>query len=507
MPTSGGPLVTTNTWCKILGIAPPQLAIVAEHREANTYALLLVALLEHGEPMTLAEVAARFDEVGIAQRTRALLSLQRCQPARAPVFREGDLYHLDPHHDELALWAFRLSLRPPRFVPVQLQVGEQAPRPSVDAVLTDNELDEAWDGANLLNWSQQRLAVAVLDASGGPLSPAKVVAAVTTRTRWHPLKADTVGFNRRNSAVHVLQDGRWAIAEDASAYRMQARQAVRDRVEMARRQVETRTPPDVMEQRMAESARRRAEHGAALARMSRALLVAFPPARPEAVALLDVGRHEIVTFVGDELAGLPAQLAAFDSLGAVNVRGLLRALEFDHGTRRLAELGPPQKTMKVNQRGRILKITTELLVKGSCGIARPFSDEKKLAAHLAKGDLPRLRDGLEANVKSLYALYEYGRLHGFVRLRWGSIDEMLEAPWSHRDEPRLYNLKESALEMNAPLEVIVGTAPAWEEPWSRVKLVDVQHDRSGWRTMLIDEDGFRIDDDDVQRARHAAMLH
>ncbi len=76
--------------------------------------------------------------------------------------------------------------------------------------------------------------------------------------------------------------------------------------------------------------------------MSRALLVAFPPARPEAAALLDVGEHEITTFVGDELAALPSRLAAYDILGAVDVRGLLRALGFDPGERRLAELEPPR---------------------------------------------------------------------------------------------------------------------------------------------------------------------
>jgi len=81
----------TTDWCQTLGIKPPKLEAVAGHREANTFALLLVALLERGEPMTLADVAARFEEAGIAERPRALFSLQRCQPGRPPVYREGDL--------------------------------------------------------------------------------------------------------------------------------------------------------------------------------------------------------------------------------------------------------------------------------------------------------------------------------------------------------------------------------------------------------------------------------
>jgi len=35
----------TNDWCRALGIEPPTLEAVAHHREANTFALLLVAQL------------------------------------------------------------------------------------------------------------------------------------------------------------------------------------------------------------------------------------------------------------------------------------------------------------------------------------------------------------------------------------------------------------------------------------------------------------------------------
>jgi hypothetical protein len=499
--------MTSNDWCQTLGITPPKLEAVAGRREANTFALLLVALLERGQPMTLADVAARFEEAGIAARSRALLSLQRCKPGRPPVYREGDLYHLDPHDDELDLWVFRLGLRPPKVARTPPKVVEDAPRPEPDTALTVSELDEAWKNASLFSWSAQRLVVAVLDAHGGPLTPAEVVAAVAARTRWHGLEEDAAKFKRRGSAVEVLADGRWAIAADADATVKQARAAVRDRIAVARRYTAMRTDPAVVEQRRAEWEKKRAAHGAELASLSRALLVAFPPARPEAVALLDVGEHAITTFLGDDLSSLPSRLAAFDILGGVDVRGLLRALGFDPGERRLAELGPPQKTKKLNQRGRTLKITTALLVQGSCGIGKPFGDEKKLAEYLAEGNETKLRRRLEADVKSLYALYEYGRLHGAVRLRWGFLDERIPAPWVHRDEPMLHDLERSALAMNVPLEVVVGSAPGWGEPWSRVRVAHVEQDANGWRTWLVDQDGFPIDEDEVQRARLPVALH
>lgn len=79
--------MTNSEWSKVLGITRPSLDKAKEHREANTYALLIVALLERGEPMTLVDVAERFEAVDIANRDSALRSLRRCKPGRAPVYR------------------------------------------------------------------------------------------------------------------------------------------------------------------------------------------------------------------------------------------------------------------------------------------------------------------------------------------------------------------------------------------------------------------------------------
>ncbi len=496
-----------NAWCQTLGITPPKLEAVVGHREANTFSLLLVALLERGEPMILPDVAARFEAAGIAERSRSLLSLQRCKPGRPPVYRVGDLYHLDPHDPELDLWAFRLDLRPPKFARPPVPAVEPTPVVDPDAALTPAELDLAWKDASLTSWSAQRLALAVLDAFGGPRAPAEVVAAVTERTKWHRLTVDPVGFRRRNSAVEVLPDGRWSIAEDAGQALSSARAAVRDRVAQANQRTAMYSTPEDREQRRAESERVRAAHGARLARMSRALIVAFPPDRPQAAALLDVTAHQITTFVGDELPALRARLACYDIIGGVDVRGLLRALEVEPGARRLAELGPPQKTKRLNRSNRTLHITTAMLVQTSCGIDRPFTEEEKLARTLERGQLTKLRSGLEKDLQSLHALYEYGRLHGYVCLRWGRLDERFPASWAHPDEPRLHDLKKTALALDVPLELVVGSAPGWEEPWARLRLAHVERGRDPWELWLVDEDGTPIDDPDVQRARLTVVFH
>ena len=79
---------------------------------------------------------------------------------------------------------------------------------------------------------------------------------------------------------------------------------------------------------------------------------------------------------GEQVAEVPAKLADYDMIVGLDVRALLRTLGFDPGTRRLGELGPAQKSRTLNKRGRKLKITTTLLIQGSCGISRPFGDKQ-----------------------------------------------------------------------------------------------------------------------------------
>lgn len=491
----------SNPWCQTLGIEPPRLEAVAHHQEANTYARLIVALLEHGEAMTLAEVAGRFARAGISDPDDALHALSHCKPGRPPVYRDGDRYYLDPHDDELDLWVFRLGLRPPKQTPSPRVVTPPPPLPPPNVAVTRDELSEAWKNASLRAWSDQRIALAFLDTAGGPAEPAEVAAFVRDCTQYELFSQAAPQFERQGCPIAVLQDGRWALAANAEDALVAMRRAVRARLETARRWASVHTAPAVVAQNIDVLRRQHFEHGEALAKLKRALVIAYPTKVPRAVALLDVGTHTIETFVDGELASVPERLAAFEIIGGIDIRALLRELRFDPGDRRLAELGPPQKTKKLNRQGRTLKITTAMLVTSSCGISRPFGDPAKLDSYLATGAISKLRARLEANVKSLDAMYEYGRLHGTVRLRWGFLDEYLSAPWVARDEPTLHDLKQKALEANEPLEVVVGSAPGWSDPWSRVQQVRVVNSPTGWRTALIDSAGVEINEDEVQRAR------
>ena len=135
----------------------PRVEDAKSSPDANCYSLLLVALLERGEPITLEDVAVRLAAAGVAQSPGdALASLKRCRPARAPICRDGNHYALDPHDDEVSFWLFRLGLRPPRVAPLKVVGSAPDPLPSPDHRLTVANLNEAWRDGVPNSWSALR---------------------------------------------------------------------------------------------------------------------------------------------------------------------------------------------------------------------------------------------------------------------------------------------------------------------------------------------------------------
>lgn len=391
----------TNSWCQALGIAVPRLESVVGHRDANTFSLMLIALLEAGVPMTLEQIAKRFDAAGVADADCALASLKRCKPARPPVYRDGDFYALDPHDDDLDLWVFRLGLRPPRVT--RAAPPEPTPRPN-DVRLDDDELDAFLRAGYDSAWSETRVALAVLDAKG-PLPSEEVVRIVHEHVRWG-FREPGRSIGRAKNPVVVHDDGRWSIAPDAGPALESMRAFVRERIARAAKRNALGPTPDLMNQLEQQRAVRAAE----LAKLTHALVICYPPRDPAMMVLVDVGARTLTTYRGDERAQLCAALARYDVVGGIDIRAIVRAVGFEPGDRRLADLAPPQKSLKLNRAGRTLKITPALIAQASCGISQPFGDESKLAGYLEAGEVAKLQRRLEADAKSLYALYQYGRL-------------------------------------------------------------------------------------------------
>lgn len=494
-----------NPYCDPIHLPVPSLEAVKDHREASPYSLLIVALLERGASMTLPEVAARFAEAGIVPVDDALRSLKRCRPARPPVYRDGDLYELDPHDHEVDLWAFRLGLRPPKVPALRLVRPPPEPLPGPDVPLSVEELKEAFSSAWLAGWSAQRVALAVLEAHGGSMNGSDVIARLTALTPKHPLREKSAQYWRRAAPITVGPDGTWTLDRNHSAL-VSARKAVRERIEVERRNAHNRPDPAVFAIRRKRAEALEAKHAAELARLRHGLLYAFPAKSPKAVVLVDVAARELRTFSGDELADVPASLEDFDLIAAIDVRPLLRALGCDPSQFRLADLGPPQKTLTLNRRGRTLKITTELLIQGSCNISKPFGSPAKLRGYLKQGQTTRLRRRLESNAKALCALYQYGRLHHSVRLRWGFLDEPLHVPWAHWDEPSLGDLFRTAVEQDRSVEIVAGSAPSWSDPWSRAERCEVVRHPTSYDWYIFAPDGREIMEAEVQLARLGGPL-
>jgi hypothetical protein len=102
-----------NPYCEALGIEVPSVEAIRERGDANYFALLIAVLLERGEPVALPDAAERLERAGVGPQDEVLTSLKRCRPGRPPVYREGELYGLDPQHEKAEEWVSKLEL-PPR---------------------------------------------------------------------------------------------------------------------------------------------------------------------------------------------------------------------------------------------------------------------------------------------------------------------------------------------------------------------------------------------------------
>lgn len=300
-----------NPYCEALGIDVPRLEVAKNRPDANYYSLLIVALLERGETITLEQAAKRFEEAGLGPRDQLLASLKRCKPARPPIYRDGDRYALDPHDDEADLWVFRLGLRPAKAAPLRVVRPQAGTLPVPDASLTLEHLDEAWRDGIPNAWSAQRIAICVLDAHGRAMTADEVLGFLRARGLSGVLSKKSAQYWRRGAAIRVHNSGLWELDIQHDAVRS-ARRAIRERVERARRWADMRPDPAVIEANRKRIERERQAHAEKLANMRRVLVYGFPSKKPEALVLLDVQQREIATFLGDEITEATRKLGAYD---------------------------------------------------------------------------------------------------------------------------------------------------------------------------------------------------
>ncbi|MGQ0570098.1 MAG: hypothetical protein ACT4P5_11330 [Armatimonadota bacterium] len=191
----------------------------------------------------------------------------------------------------------------------------------------------------------------------------------------------------------------------------------------------------------------------------------------------------------------------FDLLIGLHIREGLHGLGGDPDRWRLIDLKPPLKSRRINRQGRTLEIRPELLIASTTGISRPLGDPAKIARHLAEAETRKLTRRLESDVKALCAFYQYGVLHHFVRLRGGFLDEMFAIDWALPGEPSLYDMLQEAKAAGVPVDLVIGSAPGWTEPWSRARRGWVLQVEARQVTVRLNDEVWRFDRRDIQAVR------
>jgi len=493
----------TLPYCRRLGIAPPRVEDFLGPKGVSFLRLMVLALLERGEPMALSELAGRLSAAGVVPSTGDMeQSLLKAWHGLRPVFRDAQgRFGLDLSSRRLEFFLRDTGLRESG-LPQPPPVLVESPRGEVP--LTKEELETAFRDRAMAGFSTQRVVAAVLDAHGGSASLDAVNALIgSLAPRWRALTPEGLHY-WRSDVVKLDESGRLSVnprSPDLEMVRAWARALARPF--LVRRARSESYAKGSAELELLHAGRRFREKTAAEA-LRRAVVRVVPDAeRPEAMAVLDVNEHTIRTFLPGELEQVAEAIASFDLLAGIHVRRTLEALRLQPDRWRLVDLKPPRKTRRLNRQGRTLAITPELVLSGTTGIHRPLGDPKKVREYLRLRDAGKLARRLESDVKSLDALYRYGVLHRHVRLRWGFLDEFLHVEWSQPGEESLYDLLTQARDEGRTVDLVFGSPPGWSEPWARARPLRVVDVGAFDVTVENDAERFTIPRHDIHAARLA----
>jgi hypothetical protein len=424
--------------------------------------------------------------------------VRRAWGGTGSIFKDGlGRLGLNLSSRDLDLKVFLIGLRPPRR-PLD-PWPQPPPMKPVTEPLTPDEAKSALARRPPYAFSAVRIAAAVLDAAGRPMTFGEVEKFVMD-LGWEGFIEEEQARRWRSDLVRFDPEGRLVLRREAPEL-----MAVRDYL----RRIHQRAELDrLQEQRSARwMERREAERAQArekAAGLRRAILRAFPgDGRPAAVTLVDVAERSVKTYRGSTLSDAIRALGSFDLLAGLDIRATLESLGLDPDRWHLVDLGPPQKTYRLNRAGRILRISTELLIRGSVGIGRPLGDASRLRKYAAGGDFRKLARRLESDAKALLAYYQYGILHCAVRLRWGFLDQRLGVDWAVEGDVHLSEILEQAHQERKPVELVFHWAPSCSDPWGRAQRFDVvKHE---FRTTILSDTTrqFHLEPLEVQAARVA----
>ena len=499
----------SKSYCARLNLQVPRIEDFVSKRQIKLFDLLVVALLEHGAPLSIEAIATRLVAAGAEASTNDMVySLKKAWHGMEPVYRDSEgRMGLNLSSSELDRRVSRLGLlKDARFEPLP-EVAVPDPPPD-DVPLTEDEVRWAFAERSIGSVSNLRQAAAVLDALDKPMTVAELEAYLSNLTPrfFQATEEDACRWGKGKG--YIPRDAEGKLWLDRSAPEVTAmRRAVRKMGRPVReREIHEQHWKRTRKERQVVLAREREQARHAATRLRRALLRLVPDkGPPAAAALLDVGERAVRTFIEDELTELPAAIEAFDLVGALRVRESLESLGvLDADRFRLVDLKPPQKTRRLNRRGRTLSLTPELLITSTTGISHPLGDPAKIAAYLAAGDVSKLKRRLASDVKALFAFYQYGVIHRFVRLRWGFLDEIIAVDWAVPGDANVYATIRECQETGRPVDLVTGSAPGWTDPWSRAHRVTIVSS-DAW-SVVVESEGqqWQVPRMEIQAVRAAA---
>ncbi len=451
-----------NALCQRLGLGAVRVEQARDWKDLKLIQLMILTLLERGEPMTLEEIAARILEAGFCRDYPAFeTALLKSWHGVPPLARARDgRFRLIEDSGELE---FFILLRF-RWKASRAEPQPEPPPPPDSEPLSPVELEALLRHENVWRFAIARVVAAVIDAVGGPLAPADIEARLP---EVHGRTKVDAGFLRNRPCPYLAWTGDGRLAFDPAArYGMEARRAMRTAAREVLKDDAQRTrirqATDANRQQDAVHALREARR----ASEDRAALVhAVPsPDDPRALAIVDLAARTIETATGPaEIARATAGLGRFSSLIGLHIDDALHALRFDPAGKRLVDLRPPQKTRRVS-RGRILQLTPERLMRDTLGAGQGPSPQAAWRADLRSGREVALRRRLEDDARRLCQFYDYGVLHHAVVLSSFSSYEFLPVPWALPGQPWLYDILEQSIRTGRAIDVVL-SRPAWDNPW------------------------------------------
>ncbi len=458
-----------NLYCDKLGVNIPRVEDYTRRKGVKLIQLMILALLERGEPMEIEEIASRLAAAGVTVWTGDLAhSLQKAWHGHEALYR-----------DSQGRFALNLSSRRLRWALQELGLSKPAPfNPPYRGVPTRPESDplaieevKAALGRGLKGMTMIRTAAAVLDAHKRPMTIEEITAFLGTLGWRAFITADEARRQWKTGLVSFDDAGRLVLdpaTPDLGAMRSHIRK-------LARPELDRRAIREYAERTHAIETEREARDREKARTLRRAIIRVVPdPDFPRAIGILDVGARTIRTFMGpEELVEAHRNLGSFDVAAGLEIRRVFEVLGLPDDCVHLVDLGPPRKSRQLNRQGRRLHITLGLILRGTLGSSRGFSGRSKVGRYLEEGSRGRLERRLESELKTLCALYQYGVLHNAVRLRWGFLDEPIHVEWAEPGDPHLYDILREAQGAGKPVDLVLGWAPGWEEPWGRARRFDV----------------------------------